>query len=212
MVLLAESDSLSAWPAFWGMLASGFWPLLVASLFLAFRNQIISAFRILSNRMKMGGALKIGSFELGAPNIDTITSDREIGSYSVVKDDGERAQDRQEHYDKTRSVMLVHRLSCSEHVDQIFDVLIYVIPHKTVLAGVAKVEYFFGEYWGDRIYSVTDRSRGFPVVVSTYGPMLCTAKVHFTDGESVTLYRYIDFEMGNLASTASKSKPEAENT
>jgi hypothetical protein len=216
MVIFAETDPLSAWHAFWQMLSSAFWPILVASLLYAFRSEIRTMFLAVSTRMKMGGALKIGNFELGAPtdapNVSKITSEHPIPNYAVSDDNGERATDRTDHYKLTRGVMLVHRLTRSQREDQVFDILLYVIPHKTVLSGVAKVEYFFGNYWGNRVYSVTDRSRGFPVVVSAYGPMLCTAKVHFTDGETVMLYRYIDFEMGDLAHPAPKPKPEADGT
>jgi hypothetical protein len=30
-------------------------------------------------------------------------------------------------------------------------------------------------------------------------PFLCTAKINFNDGEHASVYRYIDFEMGNVA-------------
>ena len=36
------------------------------------------------------------------------------------------------------------------------------------------------------------------VRVSAYGSFLCTCLVTFEDGEQVSLYRYIDFEMGKV--------------
>jgi hypothetical protein len=38
------------------------------------------------------------------------------------------------------------------------------------------------------------------VLTAAYGPFLCTAEVFFTDGNSVLLHRFIDFEMGTLVS------------
>jgi len=80
---------------------------------------------------------------------------------------------------------------------QLYDILIYVIPHKSSLAGVISVEYFFGTYWGNKIFPSHDRSRGFPIFTSAYGAFLCTAKVLFNDGTFVVISRYIDFEMGS---------------
>jgi poly(A) polymerase Pap1 len=77
--------------------------------------------------------------------------------------------------------------------------LIYVVPHKASLAGVAAVEYFLGSYWGNKVYPSHDRSRGFPIVTSAYGPFLCTAKIKFNDGTESLTSRYIDFEIGNVA-------------
>ena len=107
---------------------------------------------------------------------------------------------RNKYYEECRGVMLVHRLQHSITDGQLYDVLVYVIPHKTTsFAGVSSVEYFFGHYWGDKVFPSHDRSRGFPIVTSAYGPFLCTAKVNFNDGSNVMLSRYIDFEMGNCA-------------
>jgi hypothetical protein len=36
------------------------------------------------------------------------------------------------------------------------------------------------------------------VRLSAYGPFLCICRVTFDDGERVVLYRYIDFEMGEV--------------
>lgn len=95
--------------------------------------------------------------------------------------------------------MLVHKLFQSTEAGELYDILIYVVPtRKATLSGVSRVEYFFGGYgWQNRIFEAVDRSRGFPVLTAAYGPFLSTAEVFFTDGGSVMLHRYIDFEMGN---------------
>jgi hypothetical protein len=102
-------------------------------------------------------------------------------------------------YSEARNVMLVHRLQRSVDDGQLYDILIYLVPHQNAsLAGVTKVEYFFGRHWGNKVFPCTDRSRGFPVVTSAYGPFLCVARVHFNDESVAMLSRYIDFEMGSL--------------
>jgi hypothetical protein len=73
------------------------------------------------------------------------------------------------------------------------------MPHKSAsLAPVHRVEYYFGEYWHNRVFVASDRSTGFLVSTSAYGPFVCTAEVHFTDGAVAMLSRYIDFEMGHI--------------
>ena len=96
--------------------------------------------------------------------------------------------------------MLVHRLYRSREAGQLYDVVIYIVPHKEAsLAGISRVEYFLGWYWGNKIFPSSDRSRGFAISTAAYGPMLCTAELFFNDGTSVILHRYIDFEMGVYA-------------
>lgn len=108
--------------------------------------------------------------------------------------------DRQRHYDDTRRIMLVHRLFRSSKQGQVYDVLIYLTPQgRGSLIEVSKVEYFFGRYWGNQIFTSNDRSRGFPILTSAYGTFLCCARITFNDGERLTLFRYIDFEMGAYA-------------
>jgi hypothetical protein len=115
-------------------------------------------------------------------------------------DDGRREVERKKYYDQARRVMLVHKLFPPTEEGERYDILIYAVPTwKSSLTGVARVEYYFGDYgWKKKIFTASDRSRGFPVLTAAYAPFLCTAEVFFTDGASVMLHRYIDFEMGNL--------------
>jgi hypothetical protein len=58
-----------------------------------------------------------------------------------VDKDGTRAVERDLLYDQSRRVMLVHRIQRSTEDGQLYDVLIYVVPHKSAsLAGVSEVE------------------------------------------------------------------------
>ncbi|MFX1424676.1 MAG: pYEATS domain-containing protein, partial [Promethearchaeota archaeon] len=69
------------------------------------------------------------------------------------------------------------------------------------LTYVKKVEYYFGRHWGGKIFTSIDKAKGFPIATSAFGPFGCTAKVFFTDGHETILFRYIDFEMGQLMKT-----------
>jgi hypothetical protein len=202
-----QETSGDYWAAIPGML----WFALALLLLLLLQGELRDLIRDLSWRMRSGAAVKIGSIELGAVTVVEDMSHREVldvigsedfgeGRAPAPGGDWERARERRAYYFEKRRIMLVHKLFRSSKPGQLYDVLIYVIPHREgSLAGVMTVEYFFGHYWGDRVFSSTDRGRGFPVKTSAYGPFLCTAKVIFNDEEHVMLHRYIDFEMGAYA-------------
>jgi hypothetical protein len=190
---------------FWAIVPSVLWTLIVAFLILRFQTEFQQIFKALASRLRSGAALKVAGLEIGedsglnAKPGDFSGEDSRIG---VREDDGARKKQRDALYAKSRGVMLAHRLQRSSQDGQLYDILIYVIPHKSVsLVGVCTVEYFFGHYWGNKIFPSHDRSRGFPVVTSGYGPFLCTAKVIYNDGAEIVISRYIDFEMGGCAPT-----------
>jgi len=151
-------------------------------------------------RVKVGTPVKIASFELGrlyvAPQGDVRAKK---GLIEVRKDDGTRYEERGQYYLPNRDLFLVHRLAPSTDEGEVYDILMYLVPHKeATLAGVSKVEYYFGEYWKQRVFTSTHRPSGFSISTSAYGPFVCTAKIYFTDGHEAMVWRYIDFEMGEL--------------
>ena len=85
----------------------------------------------------------------------------------------------------------------------LYDIQLYVVPHKdATLVNLSKVEYYFGRHWGGQIFTSVDRARGFPITTSAYGEFMCTGKLYFSDGETVMVNRYVDFEMGAIGSKA----------
>jgi hypothetical protein len=191
--------------AVWALLERAVWPLLIGIVLFAYRRPLRLLLASLERRLSHGASLRLGPVEVGAIHV---TPGRDISEHhsamGVFRDpDGTREAERKRYYAEVRGIMLVHKLFRSREPGQLYDALLYVIPHASAsLAAVARVEYFFGHMWGHRVFPSTDRSRGFPVVTSAYGPFLCSAKVHFTDGTIATLFRYIDFEMGANAPLA----------
>jgi hypothetical protein len=187
---------------FWTALPGILWFLLALAVLLVLRKDLLAVVRMVAWRLRSGAALKIGAFEVATsrsvPNAAVLAS--RGGEQARADAGGVRDTERDEYYARTRRVMLVHQLFRSNASDQVYDALIYVVPHSGAsLAGVSRVEYFFGRMWNSIVFSSADRGRGFPIVTSAYGPFLCTAEVFFNDGESVILHRFIDFEMGAFA-------------
>lgn len=162
-------------------------------------KQILS---LLIFKLKTGSHIKIASLEIETSPF-FVNPKSKIKSSSVISakedKDNYRQEERELYYQPNRHVFLVHKIFPSENHDQLYDVLIYLIPHKdATLINIQKVEYFFGHYWDNQIFTSTDRANGFPISTSAFGHFVCTAKVYFTDGYSAIIWRYIDFEMGNI--------------
>jgi hypothetical protein len=104
----------------------------------------------------------------------------------------------------------VHRLQISQNPSQLYDIVLYAIPvGDTTLASVRHIEYFFGRSWGSQIFTSKDRSKGFPITLSAYGPFLCSAKIVFTDGVAYSAYRFVDFEMAPQGADLQQGKSDA---
>lgn len=186
--------------AVWSAVPSLLWALIAVVMLAYLRRHISDLLAALVLRLKDGAAFKVGGLEIGTASGLVATPgnfSKEDSRIGVYQDDQSREYQRHQIYEEARGAMLVHRLQKSSQDGQLYDILIYVIPHKTSFAGLVTVEYFFGSFWGNKIYPSNDRSRGFPIVTSAYGSFLCTAKLIFNDGTTSIVYRYIDFEMGN---------------
>jgi hypothetical protein len=171
------------------------------TLLIIFGKEIQQVASGLAWRVKSGALVKVASFELGPTYINPDKGEPLQSKLIEVKlDEGNlRYDERAKYYIPNRDIFLVHTISPSSDPDELYDIRMYLVPHKSAsLASVQCVEYYFGKYWKDRIFVATNRSNAFLVSTSAYGPFVCTAEVHFSDGEVAVLSRYIDFEMGQI--------------
>jgi hypothetical protein len=177
------------------------WFGLVFVLLIAMQGTIRQLASAVIWRVRCGAQIKIASFELGESYVSPGKSISKTGKLIKVREDidGERYDERGRYYLPNRDLFLAHRLEPSVESDQLYDILIYLIPHKdATLACVQKVEYYFGRYWGGKIFTSADRASGFSITTSAYGPFVCTARLYFTDGATAMIWRYVDFEMGPI--------------
>jgi hypothetical protein len=183
---------------FWPALPSLLWFLLAVIVLAYLRRELVAVLREVSWRLKIGAAVKVATFELGATYVDPGNLQDSAGAVqSRVDPADERYAQRRMYYEPNRHILLVHRIAPSKEPHQLYDILLYVVPHKgTDLLGLLSVEYYFGHHWGNRIFTSTDRARAFAVSTSAFGAFMATAKLNFTDGVSVFVNRYVDFEMG----------------
>jgi len=113
-----------------------------------------------------------------------------------TRDESERAAA----YAASDGWMLVHRYRRSPEPEQLFDISIYLAPHKKrgERKQVQAVTYDVGRLWPGSPFRIEDPGNGFELRLSAYGPFLCLASVEFQDGSTCALQRYVDFEMSDL--------------
>jgi hypothetical protein len=212
-------DSVPTWPnldsGLWDLVSTALWMLLALALLYLLRSQLLDFLDSVIRRIKSGAALKFSSFlELGAIRVWP-----GLQSGGNIDDDPATAawtERREKHYRYSRNVFLAHRLYPSEQPGQLYDILVYLVPHRSrngSLAAVTRVEYYFGPAWGDRVFSSSDSGKRFGIVVSAYGSgFLCVAKVTYASGEPTETWRYIDFEMGPLGDGGVEQRPASTDT
>jgi hypothetical protein len=189
----------------WNSLPTFLWVAVVLIIAFAFRSDLRSLFQIIVLRLRLGSSVKVWNLEIGQSYVEPGQAVARGGAISAVREDldSQRWEERRQYYELSRNLLLVHRLAPSKKAGQLYDVLIYLMPHHSsdaTLAGVKQVEYFLGRSWANSIFTSVDRARGFAIATSAYGPFMCTAEIHFSDGKKVMVNRYIDFEMGPLPS------------
>jgi len=86
--------------------------------------------------------LKLFSIELGqsyvSPSIDT--GKNETALEHRTDENGERWKQREGYYKPNRNIHLVHRLAPSSEPGMLYDIQLYVVPHKdATLANLSKV-------------------------------------------------------------------------
>lgn len=184
----------------WQSMSTILWIAALAFLLIYFRREIDAVSGLIVRRLRQGSGIRVGSFELGKAYVSPGELSAVGGAIQKVrKDDGRRHAQREQYYQPNRLIMLVHRVSPSASRGQLYDILLYLMPHPNsdaTLLGVKQVEYYFGKSWNRSIFTSVDRARGFPISTSAYGPFMCTAEIEFVDGNKVMVSRYVDFEMG----------------
>ena len=130
-----------------------------------------------------------------APGLDLPNIGLESAHVPATETPGEWNELRNGIYDYNRNVFLAHVIEQSKKPNQEFDVYIYLIRHHSGdLEDIRLAEFFLGKYWENRVFPAILHNGFIGISTSAYGTFLCTCKVTFTDGYSVLLHRYIDFE------------------
>jgi hypothetical protein len=128
------------------------------------------------------------------------TKNMTIPQVSKPSNSDEWNKERYAIYNKNKDLFLHYDLEASNASRQKYDVTIYLVrksrpgSRRDDLQHVERVEFFFGPYWGDKVYTVVNTGNRIGIVTSAYGEFLAYCKVYIR-GESrpVDLHQFIRF-------------------
>jgi hypothetical protein len=179
------------------------WIGLIVGGLVAFRRQLVRLLDAVEKRIESGAEFKAGPLELGEDlrRLERVqsASDSTTAASQSIDSRSDWNSERDGIYSTNRGFFLAHVLEPSEDPEQLYDIYIYLIRHKSDdFSEIAFAEFFFGKYWSDQVFREEVHDGRIGVATAAYGPFLCTCRVHFRDGTQVLLHRYIDFEMRRL--------------
>jgi hypothetical protein len=111
---------------------------------------------------------------------------------------------RANEYARVSGYMLTHVCRRSKDDPRYFDIFIFLVRHQKGASGpprrnlseIKSVEFFFGDSWGNEVFSVRNGGEIIGIRTSAWGTFLATCRISFTDGAPpIVLHRYIDFQM-----------------
>lgn len=118
---------------------------------------------------------------------------------------GDWIKDRASEYARIDGYMLAHVYRPSSARGQSFDIFIFLARHRKDSAGpprknfddIDKVEFFFGESWGNQVFTIKNIGGVLGVRTHAWGTFLATCRITFrcSDRAPLIIHRYIDFHM-----------------
>ncbi|TDE92740.1 hypothetical protein EXU48_14575 [Occultella glacieicola] len=193
------------------------WPITMLVLLLVFRRPLTRFVGSITTRVKSGAELQLGgpagfSAKLIDRYEDLRSVDAERGHALGAGASASRGdldgwlRERSRLYDDNRFVFLSHVIAPSNLPGQKFEVFVSLVGHRRAekgypsdLSDVTRAEFFLGRGWRNRIFTVKgEPGRPIGVRAHSYMPFLCLCRVHFQDGGTVILHRYLDFAMADL--------------
>lgn len=124
----------------------------------------------------------------------------------TVRVDESWSQTRDAIQNRSRDIYLAHVLRPSTQAKQRYDIFIFLTrPKNPELTEVRYAEFYFGKWWGHRVFTVQHRDK-IGIATSAYGPFLAVCKITFTDGSEAWVDRFVDFEMGRIFDELSLQK------
>lgn len=140
---------------------------------------------------------------------------RQEGDKTVIASKPDWTTEREAEYRRTRRLELVHTYKPSIYSGQKYDISIYLVrddsaggkSQTTNFTEVEQAEFFFGETWGNRIFTTRNNGGVVGINTSSWGTFLATCRLTFRDSSSpVVLHRYIDFEMATFTEESRVSR------
>ena len=186
------------------------WPIFVIVIVFYFRSTCSTILQAIATRVESGASVKAGptGFELGA-----ITKDLEklpdapqpVEKVAKSAEPTDWRHKRSEEYGRVDGYMLVHVYRPSVLQSQKYDIFLFIVRHQKGTEGpprrqfeeISKVEFYFGESWGNKVFTAENTGGVIGVRTHAWGTFLACCRLTFKDEkrEPIILYRYVDFQM-----------------
>ncbi|HEX8454941.1 MAG TPA: pYEATS domain-containing protein [Longimicrobium sp.] len=190
------------------------WPIFVLSLVFYFRGTCSTILHAIAERIKSGSSLEAGpsGFKLGAitKELERLSdvspkaaeTTKRIGKPTELAD---WRQERSNEYKRIDGYMLVHVYQPSTLASQEYDIFLFIVRHQKGADGpprrrfeeIAKAEFYFGDSWGNEIFTIPNTGSVIGVRTHAWGTFMACCRLIFKDAtrEPIILYRYVDFHM-----------------
>jgi hypothetical protein len=186
------------------------WPIFVIGLVLYFRSTCLSILQAIAERIRSGAPVEAGpgGFKLGAftKELEKLPdAPQKAAAAAKPAEPTDWRQKRAEEYKRVDGYMLVHVYRPSILPTQKYDIFLFVVrqqkgtegPPRRQFDEIAKAEFYFGESWGNEIFTVQNTGSVIGVRTHAWGTFLACCRLTFKDAkrEPIILFRYVDFHM-----------------
>jgi|ERR1700736_309803 len=199
-----------SWTDFVALIGHIAWPVTVIGLCLLARQQLTDFLTALAKRVsdrRSDVSITKSGIEIKAITAE-MESLPEAPQHQSTKSEPPPTQwqhKRAEEYARTNGFMLAHVYRPSTKSNQVFDIFIFVVRHqkgtstppKRKFTEIEKAEFFFGESWGNEVFTAPNTGGVIGVRTHAWGTFLASCRITFKDASKapIILYRYVDFSM-----------------
>jgi hypothetical protein len=177
------------------------WPLVVLGLVFGFRGSLLRLLDSIRGRVEAGGEVELAGpagLKARLAQLPLV----EPGKQGAMEQEPVWTSQRATLQETSRNVFLAHVLSPSDVKGQKYEIYTFLVGHRRAkqgypedLSDVVKAEFYLGGGWGRRVFEIVRRpGRDIGLRTHAYGPVLCLCRIHFEDGHTAVVDRYLDFE------------------
>lgn len=184
------------------------WPIFIAAIVIYFRSTCCEVLAAIAERIKKGAG-----FKAGPSGIELSGIGKEVEGLAEVIPSSLKAEvaptdwrrSRIEEYERTGGYMLVHVCQPSTTTPNWYEIYLFLVQHqkgtsvppRRDLQEILKVEFFFGDSWGNRTFPVENVGSMIGIRTRAWGTFLACCRIYFRDESRppIVLFRYVDFHM-----------------
>mgnify|MGYP000930177384 FL=1 len=177
------------------------WPIAIVGLVFTFKRPLRRLLESIRARVEAGGEVELAGpagLKARLAQLPLV----EPGKLDPQPQEPAWTSQRATLHEVSRNVFLSHVLSPSKVEGQKYEINIFLVGHRRArrgypedLSDVVRAEFYLGGGWGRRVFDIPSvPGRDIGLRTHAYGPVLCLCRIHFDDGHTAVVNRYLDFE------------------